>query len=249
MYSPLNPDVFQITIASDIWVLTVFLGLLLFPHRVTFPGCTAPTPVWREWAPSCGRETSVRRPTCPSWRSAAWSWTEWVSKRIHTLNVTCQRWALITGPCLSAQVNLYTPGIGYQVFGNLVSVTLGLTPFAYRYCCYNLTPQYVNLISKKVQKRDCCLCFTFVRLAQYRDLDQLTTLSANELLSVALGGGSGSDALVITMVTLSFLVRVCLIWLFFFLLSVAERTYKQVRQRDSDLLLLMKLLSFLIWLN
>ncbi|XP_030296161.1 putative homeodomain transcription factor 2 isoform X3 [Sparus aurata] len=94
------------------------------------------------------------------------------------------------------KVNLYTPGIGYQVFGNLVSVTLGLTPFAYR-------------------------------LAQYRDLDQLTTLSANELLSVALGGGSGSDALVITMVTLSFLVRVCLIWLFFFLLSVAERTYKQ----------------------
>lgn len=94
------------------------------------------------------------------------------------------------------RVNLYTPGIGYQVFGNLVSVTLGLTPFAYR-------------------------------LAQYRDLDQLTTLSANELLSVALGGGSGSDALVITMVTLSFLVRVCLIWLFFFLLSVAERTYKQ----------------------
>lgn len=94
------------------------------------------------------------------------------------------------------RVNLYTPGIGYQVFGNLVSVTLGFTPFAFR-------------------------------LAQYRDLDQLTTLSANELLSVALGGGSGSDALVITMVTLSFLVRVCLIWLFFFLLSVAERTYKQ----------------------
>ncbi|XP_069556098.1 protein PHTF2-like isoform X2 [Brachyistius frenatus] len=94
------------------------------------------------------------------------------------------------------KVNLYTPGIGYQVFGNLVSVTLGLTPFAYR-------------------------------LSQYCDLDQLTTLSASELLSVALGGGSGSDALVITMVILSFLVRVCLIWLFFFLLSVAERTYKQ----------------------
>ncbi|XP_005451746.1 putative homeodomain transcription factor 2 isoform X3 [Oreochromis niloticus] len=94
------------------------------------------------------------------------------------------------------RVNLYTPGIGYQVFGNLVSVTLGLTPFAYR-------------------------------LVQYRDSDQLTTLSANELLSVALGCGSGSDVLVITMVTLSFLVRVCLIWLFFFLLSVAERTYKQ----------------------
>lgn len=61
-------------------------------------------------------------------------------------------------------------------------------------------------------------------------MDQLTSLSANELLSVALGGGSGSDAMVITMVTLSFLVRVCLTWLFFFLLSVAERTYKQVRR-------------------
>ncbi|XP_007540558.1 putative homeodomain transcription factor 2 isoform X1 [Poecilia latipinna] len=94
------------------------------------------------------------------------------------------------------RVNLYSPGIGYQVFGNLVSVTLGLTPFVYR-------------------------------LIQYCDLDQFTTLSANEILSVVLGGGSESDALVITMVTLSFLVRVCLIWLFFFLLSVAERTYKQ----------------------
>ncbi|XP_061769312.1 protein PHTF2-like isoform X3 [Nerophis ophidion] len=93
------------------------------------------------------------------------------------------------------RVNLHTPGIAYQVFGNLVSVTLGLTPFVYR-------------------------------LAQHRDLDQLTTLSANELLSEALGGGSG-DALVVTMVTVSFMVRVCLIWLFFFLLSVAERTYKQ----------------------
>nr|XP_061809245.1 protein PHTF2-like isoform X2 [Nerophis lumbriciformis] len=94
------------------------------------------------------------------------------------------------------RVNLYTPGIGYQVFGNLVSVTLGLTPFAYR-------------------------------LVQHRDLEQLTTLSAHELLSVALGGGTGSDTLVVTMVTLSFMVRVCLILLFFFLLSVAERTYKQ----------------------
>ncbi|KAM9403523.1 protein PHTF2-like isoform 17-T38 [Salvelinus alpinus] len=92
------------------------------------------------------------------------------------------------------RVNLFTPGIGYQVFGNLVSVTLGLTPFAYR-------------------------------LSQYKDLEQLTQLSANELISVAFG--SSSDVMVITMVTLSFMVRVCLIWLFFFLLSVAERTYKQ----------------------
>ncbi|KAG9339115.1 hypothetical protein JZ751_024146, partial [Albula glossodonta] len=91
-------------------------------------------------------------------------------------------------------VNLYTPGIGYQIFGNLVSVVLGLTPFAYR-------------------------------LSQYKDLEQLTTLSGRELISIAFG--SSSDVMVITMVTISFVVRVCLIWLFFFLLSVAERTYKQ----------------------
>ncbi|XP_043086705.1 putative homeodomain transcription factor 2 isoform X4 [Puntigrus tetrazona] len=89
------------------------------------------------------------------------------------------------------RVNLYTPGIGYQIFGNLVSVTLGLTPFVFR-------------------------------LFQHKEPEQL---SAGELLSVAFG--SSSDALVMAMVSVSFVVRVCLIWLFFFLLSVAERTYKQ----------------------
>lgn len=88
------------------------------------------------------------------------------------------------------------PGIGYQILGNLVSVALGLTPFAFR-------------------------------LFQYKDLEQLASLSPGELVSVAFG--SSADVLVVAMVTVSFLVRVCLIWLFFFLLSVAERTYKQVR--------------------
>lgn len=92
------------------------------------------------------------------------------------------------------RVNLYTPGIGYQILGNLVSVTLGLTPFAFR-------------------------------LFQHKDPEQLVSLSAGELVSVAFG--SSYDALVMTMVSVSFVVRVCLIWLFFFLLSVAERTYRQ----------------------
>lgn len=92
------------------------------------------------------------------------------------------------------RVNLYTPGIGYQIFGNLVSVTLGLTPFAFR-------------------------------LFQHKEPEQLASLSAGELVSVAFG--SSADALVMAMVSVSFVVRVCLIWLFFFLLSVAERTYRQ----------------------
>ncbi|XP_041110861.1 protein PHTF2-like isoform X5 [Polyodon spathula] len=92
------------------------------------------------------------------------------------------------------RVNIYTPGIGYQIFGNLVSLFLGLTPFAYR-------------------------------LFQYKDLEQLATLPTNELFSIAFG--SSLDVMVVSMVIVSFVVRVCLIWLFFFLLSVAERTYKQ----------------------
>lgn len=93
------------------------------------------------------------------------------------------------------KVNLYIPGIGYQIFGNLVAVTLGLTPFAYR-------------------------------LFQNKDIEQLSSLSASEMISIAFG--SSSDVMLIAMVSVSFVVRVCLIWLFFFLLSVAERTYKQV---------------------
>lgn len=76
-----------------------------------------------------------------------------------------------------------------------MSVTLGLTPFAFR-------------------------------LFQHIEPEQLASLSAGELLSVAFG--SSTDTLVMAMVSVSFVVRVCLIWLFFFLLSVAERTYKQV---------------------
>ncbi|KAL4612700.1 putative homeodomain transcription factor 2 [Arapaima gigas] len=92
------------------------------------------------------------------------------------------------------RVNLSTPGIGYQMFGNLVTAVLAFTPFAFR-------------------------------LFLHMDLEQVATLSACELLYIAFG--SSSDAMVIAMVTVSFVVRTCLVWIFFFQLSVAERTYKQ----------------------
>ncbi|XP_053572501.1 protein PHTF2 isoform X3 [Bombina bombina] len=92
------------------------------------------------------------------------------------------------------RVNCYTPGIGYQLFGNIVSLVLGLTPFAFR-------------------------------LSESRDLEQLANLSAAELSSIAFG--SSTEIMVISMVLISFVVRVSLIWIFFFLLCVAERTYKQ----------------------
>ncbi|XP_023606877.1 putative homeodomain transcription factor 2 isoform X2 [Myotis myotis] len=92
------------------------------------------------------------------------------------------------------RVNSHIPGIGYQIFGNAISLILGLTPFVFR-------------------------------LSQATDLEQLTTHSASELYAIAFG--SNEDAIVLSMVIISFVVRVSLVWIFFFLLCVAERTYKQ----------------------
>lgn len=64
------------------------------------------------------------------------------------------------------------------------------------------------------------------RLSQAKDLEQLAAHSATELCMTAFG--SDGDVLVLSMVIISFVVRVSLVWIFFFLLCVAERTYKQV---------------------
>ncbi|XP_036614835.1 putative homeodomain transcription factor 2 isoform X3 [Trichosurus vulpecula] len=92
------------------------------------------------------------------------------------------------------RVNSYIPGIGYQIFANVISLVLGFTPFVFR-------------------------------LSQATDLEQLTAYSASELYIIAFG--SNEDILVLSMVLISFVVRVSLVWIFFFLLCVAERTYKQ----------------------
>ncbi|XP_054420111.1 protein PHTF2 isoform X2 [Pteronotus mesoamericanus] len=92
------------------------------------------------------------------------------------------------------RVNSHVPGIGYQIFGNAISIILGLTPFVFR-------------------------------LSQATDLEQLTAHSASELYMIAFG--SNEDVIVLSMVIISFVVRVSLVWIFFFLLCVAERTYKQ----------------------
>ncbi|XP_007889101.1 protein PHTF2 isoform X2 [Callorhinchus milii] len=92
------------------------------------------------------------------------------------------------------RVNNYKQGIGYQLFGNLVSVILGMTPILFR-------------------------------LFQQMDIEQLASQSAAELFIVAIG--SNINTVVIIMVSIGFVVRVSLIWMFFFLLCVAERTYRQ----------------------
>lgn len=98
-------------------------------------------------------------------------------------------------------MNSYIPGIGYQIFGNVISLILGLMPFVFR-------------------------------LSQAKDLEQLATHSATELCITAFG--SNGDILVLSMVIISFVVRVSLVWIFFFLLCVAERTYKQVHKINQE---------------
>uniref|UniRef100_H3B981 Putative homeodomain transcription factor 1 n=1 Tax=Latimeria chalumnae TaxID=7897 RepID=H3B981_LATCH len=65
----------------------------------------------------------------------------------------------------------------------------------------------------------------FFRLFQEKDLDQLLCFSMENLLAVLCG--SKPDSLLILLTIINFLERLCLSWMFFFLMCVAERTYKQ----------------------
>ncbi|XP_038675978.1 protein PHTF1-like isoform X1 [Scyliorhinus canicula] len=67
------------------------------------------------------------------------------------------------------------------------------------------------------------LPFAF-RLFQ-QDLEQLATYSITELLTVACG--AKPDGLLIALVLINVLERFCLMWMVFFILCVAEKTYKQ----------------------
>ncbi|XP_041092055.1 protein PHTF1-like isoform X1 [Polyodon spathula] len=58
-----------------------------------------------------------------------------------------------------------------------------------------------------------------------RHLDKLTSLSAAELLSVSCGASPDKRGCLLCFI--NFIERLCLTWLFFFMMRVAERTYKQ----------------------
>lgn len=102
--------------------------------------------------------------------------------------------------CLSLvscwQVKLVEQGMGYLMFGGLVTTTLALLPFAFR-------------------------------LAQRLDVSKLSSLSPTELLEMAVGL---PDAQAYTFFFITMVQRVCLTGLFFFMICVAERTYKQVSE-------------------
>eukprot|EP00061_Rhincodon_typus_P007459 g29173.t1 len=68
------------------------------------------------------------------------------------------------------------------------------------------------------------LPFAF-RLFQHKDIEQLASSSISELLAVACG--AGPDGLLLSLVLINVIERFCLTWMVFFILCVAEKTYKQ----------------------
>ncbi|XP_068598415.1 putative homeodomain transcription factor 1 [Brachionichthys hirsutus] len=91
------------------------------------------------------------------------------------------------------RVKLVEQGVGYLMFGGVMTATLALLPFGFR-------------------------------LAQHAGVSSLSSLSVTELLAL-MPGLAGTPACAFYLVTT--VQRVCLIGLFFFMMCVAERTYKQ----------------------
>ncbi|XP_075471416.1 protein PHTF1 isoform X5 [Ascaphus truei] len=62
-------------------------------------------------------------------------------------------------------------------------------------------------------------------LFRQRDVEQMLSVTGEELLTAFCGGPP--TALLFTLATINLVLRVCLTWVFFFMMCVAERTYKQ----------------------
>ncbi|XP_038235408.1 protein PHTF1 isoform X1 [Dermochelys coriacea] len=69
-----------------------------------------------------------------------------------------------------------------------------------------------------------CLPFLY-RLFHSKNLEQLQSISVKELLNIFCGAPTITPVIVLAVI--NFLERLCLTWMFFFMMRVAERTYKQ----------------------
>ncbi|XP_037356901.1 protein PHTF1 isoform X1 [Talpa occidentalis] len=63
------------------------------------------------------------------------------------------------------------------------------------------------------------------RLFREKNLDQLKSISAEEILTLFCGAPPVTPILILSII--NFFERLCLTWMFFFMMCVAERTYKQ----------------------
>uniref|UniRef100_A0A452EVH3 Putative homeodomain transcription factor 1 n=1 Tax=Capra hircus TaxID=9925 RepID=A0A452EVH3_CAPHI len=65
------------------------------------------------------------------------------------------------------------------------------------------------------------------RLFREKNLDQLKSISAEEILTLFCGAPPVTPIIILSII--NFFERLCLTWMFFFMMCVAERTYKQVK--------------------
>lgn len=91
------------------------------------------------------------------------------------------------------RVKLVEQGVGYLMFGGVVTATLALLPFVFR-------------------------------LAQDLDMSSLGSLSLSQITEIAVGPPEAKAYIFFIITTVQ---RICLSALFFFMMCVAERTYKQ----------------------
>lgn len=64
------------------------------------------------------------------------------------------------------------------------------------------------------------------RLFREKSFDQLKSISAEEVLTLFCGAPPVTPVVILSII--NFIERLCLTWMFFFMMCVAERTYKQV---------------------
>nr|KAF6413965.1 putative homeodomain transcription factor 1 [Molossus molossus] len=83
------------------------------------------------------------------------------------------------------------------------------------------------------------------RLFRVKSLDQLKSISAEEILTLFCGAPPVTPVIILSII--NFFERLCLTWMFFFMMCVAERTYKQVLQGHKTFLNDAYNWEFLIW--
>lgn len=71
------------------------------------------------------------------------------------------------------------------------------------------------------------------RLFREKSFDQLKSISAEEVLTLFCGAPPVTPVVILSII--NFFERLCLTWMFFFMMCVAERTYKQVSGRTDSI--------------
>lgn len=100
-----------------------------------------------------------------------------------------------------SQVKLVEQGVGYLMLSGLMTATLALLPFTFRF-------------------------------AQHVDMSSLSSLTLMEVVKMVVGP---PDVQTYVFFFITAVLRVCLTGLFFFMMCVAERTYKQVSRVRGNL--------------